>query len=361
MTIRNLDQTLAPSSIALIGASPREGSVGHVVLRNVVAGGFTGRVYPVNLKYDEIGGIKCYRRIAELPEVPDVAVVMIPGPRVPGLIAEIAARGTRVAVVLSAGMTAASGLRQQMLDAARPSGLRIIGPNTIGLLSPRVGLNASFTHLTPAMGPLGLISQSGAIVSSIVDWAAAEGIGFSQIYSLGDMADADVGDCINLLAADDRTAAILMYLETLPAPRKFMSAARAAARIKPVIAVKPGRHAEAAKAAATHTGALAGADRVIDAVLWRAGVIRVDDLADLFDAGLQAFSAFSSGMDALKVTTHRALGRKAFVDAVKRADRSIDDIVSSFDFLLSVTPINARRAFEEFRDGGFQYAPARGF
>jgi acetyltransferase len=284
MTIRNLDQTLAPSSIALIGASPREGSVGHVVLRNVVAGGFTGRVYPVNLKYDEIGGIKCYRRIAELPEVPDVAVVMIPGPRVPGLIAEIAARGTRVAVVLSAGMTAASGLRQQMLDAARPSGLRIIGPNTIGLLSPRVGLNASFTHLTPAMGPLGLISQSGAIVSSIVDWAAAEGIGFSQIYSLGDMADADVGDCINLLAADDRTAAILMYLETLPAPRKFMSAARAAARIKPVIAVKPGRHAEAAKAAATHTGALAGADRVIDAALWRAGVIRVDDLADLFDA-----------------------------------------------------------------------------
>jgi acetyltransferase len=284
MTISNLDRTLAPASIALIGASSRQGSVGHVVLRNVVAGGFAGRVYPVNLKYDEIEGRKCYRHIGELPEVPDVAVVMIPAPGVPGVIAEVAAKGTKVAVVLSAGLTASSGLQQQMLDAARPSGLRIIGPNTIGLLSPRVGLNASFTHLAPAMGPLGLISQSGAIVSSIVDWAAAEGIGFSQIYSLGDMTDVDVGDCINLLAADDRTSAILMYLETIPAPRKFMSAARAAARIKPVIAIKPGRHAEAAKAAATHTGALAGTDRVVDAALWRAGIIRVDDLSDLFDA-----------------------------------------------------------------------------
>lgn len=284
MTIRNLDATLAPSSIALIGASSRDGSVGRVVLHNVISGGFGGRVYPVNPKYDEVLGLRCYRQIADLPEAPDIAVVMTPAPTVPQIIAELGAKGTRTAVVLSAGLTPANGLRQQMLDAARPAMLRVIGPNTIGLLAPRVGLNASFTHIAPTFGRLGLISQSGAMVSSIVDWAAAEGIGFSQIYSVGDMADVDVGDCLNILATDDKTSAILMYLESVPAPRKFMSAARAAARIKPVIAVKPGRHAEAALAAATHTGALAGADRVIDAALRRAGIIRVNDLADLFDA-----------------------------------------------------------------------------
>ncbi len=284
MTIRNLDATLAPQSIAIVGASPRDGSVGRVVLENIVAGGFSGRVYAVNPKYDEVLGTRCYRTIAQLPEPPDLAIVVTPAPTVPGIISELGIVGTKVAVVVSAGVGTADGLRQKMLDAARPHLLRVIGPNTIGLLSPRAKLNASFVHVAPQLGHLGLISQSGAMVSSIVDWAAAEGIGFSQIYSLGDMADVDVGDCLNMLAADDHTSAIIMYLESIPDARKFMSAARAAARIKPVIAVKPGRHAEAAKAAATHTGALAGADRVVDAALRRAGIIRVNDLDDLFNA-----------------------------------------------------------------------------
>ena len=284
MTIRNLDATLAPQSIAIVGASPRDGSVGRVVLENIVAGGFSGRVYAVNPKYDEVLGTRCYRTIAQLPEPPDLAIVVTPAPTVPGIIGELGILGTKVAVVVSAGVGTADGLRQKMLDAARPHLLRVIGPNTIGLLSPRAKLNASFVHVAPQLGHLGLISQSGAMVSSIVDWAAAEGIGFSQIYSLGDMADVDVGDCLNMLAADDHTSAIIMYLESIPDARKFMSAARAAARIKPVIAVKPGRHAEAAKAAATHTGALAGADRVVDAALRRAGIIRVNDLDDLFNA-----------------------------------------------------------------------------
>ena len=284
MTIRNLDATLAPQSIAIVGASPRDGSVGRVVLENIVAGGFSGRVYAVNPKYDEVLGTRCYRTIAQLPEPPDLAIVVTPAPTVPGIISELGILGTKVAVVVSAGVGTADGLRQKMLDAARPHLLRVIGPNTIGLLSPRAKLNASFVHVAPQLGHLGLISQSGAMVSSIVDWAAAEGIGFSQIYSLGDMADVDVGDCLNMLAADDHTSAIIMYLESIPDARKFMSAARAAARIKPVIAVKPGRHAEAAKAAATHTGALAGADRVVDAALRRAGIIRVNDLDDLFNA-----------------------------------------------------------------------------
>jgi acetyltransferase len=283
MTIRNLDLTLAPKSVALIGASDRENSVGRVVLENVRAG-FSGAIYPVNLKYDVVLGLRCYRRVADLPEPPDLAIVMTPAATVPDLTRDLGERGCRAVVVLSAGVDATSGLRQAMLEAARLHTLRVIGPNTIGLVAPRVNLNASFAHLSPLRGRLGLISQSGAIVSSMIDWAVAEGVGFSQIFSLGDMADVDIGDCLDLLAMDDQTDAILMYVEAVTNPRKFMSSARAASRIKPVIAVKPGRHAEAARAAATHTGALAGADRIVEAVLHRAGIIRVDDLEDLFDA-----------------------------------------------------------------------------
>lgn len=284
MTIRNLDAAFSPNSVAVIGASAREGSVGRVVFDNILKGGFAGPVYPVNLKYDEVLGRRCYRRIADLPEAPDLAVIMTPAATVPGLVGELGERGVKAAVVITAGIGAGNGLRQRMLDAAQPHLLRIIGPNTIGLLAPHVSLNASFVHIAPKPGRLALVSQSGAIVSSVIDWAFAEGIGFSHVLSLGDMADVDVGDCLNMLAADEKTSAILMYLESIPAARKFMSAARAAARVKPVIAVKPGRHEAAAKAAATHTGALAGADRVVDAALRRAGVIRVKDLEDLFNA-----------------------------------------------------------------------------
>jgi acetyltransferase len=283
MTIRNLDLALAPRSVALIGASERPNSVGRVVLENVLHG-FEGAIYPVNLKYDAVLGTKCFRRVADLPEIPDLAVIMTPATTVPGLIADLGELGCKTAVVLSAGLREGNGLRQAMLDAARKHTLRVIGPNTIGLLAPRAKLNASFAHLTPERGRLGLVSQSGAIVSSMIDWAVAEGVGFSQIFSLGDMADVDIGDCLDLLAQDDQTDAILLYVEAITNPRKFMSAARAASRIKPVIAVKPGRHIEAANAAATHTGALAGANRIVDAVLHRAGIIRVNDLEDLFDA-----------------------------------------------------------------------------
>ena len=284
MTIRNLTPGFRPQSIALIGASRRVGSVGSVVLQSVLAAGFGGAIYPVNPKYDEVGGLRCYHAAGDLPEAPDLAVVMTPPTTVPRVVGELGAAGCKAAVVITAGVDKASGLRQAMLDAARPHLLRIIGPNTIGLLSPVVALNASFAHLAARPGRLALISQSGAIVSSIIDWAAAQHVGFSQVVSLGDMADVDVADCINWLAADRHTSAILMYLEAIPAARKFMSAARAAARIKPLICVKAGRHEAAAKAALTHTGSLAGSDEVVDAALRRAGVIRVDDLEDLFYA-----------------------------------------------------------------------------
>jgi len=297
MTIRNLDHAFQPRSVAIIGASGRPGAVGKVVLDNVLAGGFAGAVWPVNPKYAELGGKRCYHAVADLPEAPDLAVIMTPPQSVPGLIAELGAKGTRAAVVLTAGLTAESGLRQQMLDAAKPYLLRIIGPNTIGLSLPPLGLNAGFAHLPARAGRLALISQSGAIATTLIDWAADKELGFSHIISLGDMADVDVGDCLDMLANDPGTNAILMYLETVSNPLKFMSAARAASRLKPVIAVKSGRHEKAAKAAATHTGALAGADRVVDAALRRAGILRVTELAELFDAAevMARFHPLASG------------------------------------------------------------------
>jgi acetyltransferase len=284
MSIRNLEHAFHPKSVALIGASDRAGSVGRIVMRNIVSGGFEGEIWPVNPKHQIVDGRTCYPKVEDIPGVPDLAVIVTPPQSVPGLIRDLGDKGTRAAVVITAGLNEANGLRQEMLDAAKPYLLRIIGPNTVGLLLPHSKLNASFAHMNAEPGKIALLSQSGAIATSLIDWAADNQIGFSQIASLGDMADVDVADCLDLLAGDAKTKAIVMYLESIPHPRKFMSAARAAARLKPVIAVKPGRHGEAAKAAATHTGALSGADRVVDAALRRAGVLRVGGLAELFDA-----------------------------------------------------------------------------
>ncbi len=284
MSIRNLAKAFRPKSVAVIGASTREGAVGRIVLRNLVEAGFEGLVWPVNPKTPEIDGLPCFKRVADLPAAPDLAVIVTPPQTVPDLIHELGAKGTRAALVISAGLTQANGLRQAMLDAAKPYVLRIIGPNTLGLIVPPVALNASFSHRFPGTGKLALLSQSGAIVTSLIDWAAARDIGFSHVASLGDMADVDTADGLDWLASDIDARAVLMYLESVSQPRKFMSAARAVSRVKPVVAIKAGRHALAAQAAATHTGALAGGDRVADAALRRAGVLRVRDLEELFAA-----------------------------------------------------------------------------
>ncbi|CDX20681.1 fused acyl-CoA synthetase: NAD(P)-binding subunit; ATP-binding subunit [Mesorhizobium sp. ORS 3324] len=284
MTIRNLEYAVSPRSVAVVGATERVGSVGRVVFDNIVSGGFEGEIWPLNPKHSQVAGRRCYAKVADLPGVPDLAVIVTPPETVPGIVRQLGEKGTRAAVVITAGLTRENGLRQAMLDAAKPSLMRIIGPNTVGLMVPPVKLNAGFAHMAARPGNIALISQSGAIATSLIDWAAENNVGFSRIISLGDMADVDVGDCLDMLAGDFHTRAIAMYLETIPNPRKFMSAARAAARLKPVIAIKPGRHEQAAKAAATHTGSLSGADRVVGAALRRAGVLRVKDLAELFDA-----------------------------------------------------------------------------
>ena len=284
MTIRNLEFAVRPRSLAVFGASARKGSVGRIVMDNIVAGGFEGDIWPVNPKYDEVAGLRCYHGAPELPAAPDLGVIVTPPATVPGIVSDLGAKGCRAAVVITAGLTRENGLRQAMLDAAKPYLFRIIGPNTVGLMIPPARLNAGFAHMAAEPGNIALLSQSGAIATSLIDWAADNGVGFSHIVSLGDMADVDVGDWLDMLAGDAKARAIVMYLETVTNPRKFMSAARAASRIKPVIAVKAGRHEAAAKAAATHTGALSGADRVIDAALSRAGILRVEGLAELFDA-----------------------------------------------------------------------------
>ncbi len=309
MSIRNLDAVFHPRSVAVLGASRRPGAVGTVVLENMIAAGFSGPLHAVNPKYDDLGGIRCYRDVASLPDAPDLAVLCTPPATVPGLIDALGRRGTRAAVVITAGFgegghAAGKALEQAMLAAARPHMLRVIGPNCVGVISPGSKLNASFAQLFPHPGRLAFIAQSGAVNTAVLDWAHARGIGFSHLVSLGDMADADFGDLLDYLADDPATGAILLYMEGVTHARKFMSAARAAARSKPVIVVKAGRFSESAQAAASHTGALAGADSVYEAAFRRAGMLRVESLEQLFEAAEVLASGMRPRGDRLAILTN---------------------------------------------------------
>lgn len=289
MSVRNFEHLFRPKSVAVIGASDRAQSIGATVMRNLLEGGFSGPIWPVNPKHHRVAGQLAFRDLASLPQPPDLAVICTPAPTVPGIIAELGRCGTRAAVVISAGLSTVTepggtNLRQAMLDAAKPHLLRILGPNCVGLLVPGSGLNASFAHTSALPGKLAFISQSGALTTALLDWAKSRRIGFSHFVSLGDSADVDFGDVLDYLASDPGTRAILMYMESVQSARKFMSAARAAARNKPVLLVKAGRAPAGAKAAASHTGALAGSDAVFDAAVRRAGMLRVATLTDLFAA-----------------------------------------------------------------------------
>jgi acetyltransferase len=289
MSIRNLHHLFRPKSVAVIGASTRPLSVGATVMRNLLAGGFEGPIMPVNPKYEAVCGVLAYPAVADLPRAPDLAVICTPPETVPGLIAELGERGTKAAVVLTAGLEVASDqtektIHQSMLEAARPHMLRILGPNCVGIIIPGLGLNASFAHASVNAGRIAFVSQSGALATAVLDWARTREIGFSHFVSLGNSADVDFGDVIDFLGSEAGTRSILLYIESIKHARKFMSAARAAARNKPVIALKAGRVAEGAKAAASHTGALAGSDDVYDAAIRRAGMLRVYTIEDLFDA-----------------------------------------------------------------------------
>ena len=289
MSIRNLEHLFRPRSVAVIGASERPRSVGATVLHNLIEGKFAGSILPVNPKYRELAGIKVYPSVASLPTVPELAVICTPPATVPTLIGELGACGTKAVIVITAGLgmtkdAQGRSLKEALLAAAKPHLLRILGPNCVGLLVPALGLNASFAHTGALPGKIAFVSQSGALVTAVLDWAKSRGIGFSKFVSLGDSADVDCGDVLDYLGSDPDTHAILLYIEAVTAARKFMSAARAAARNKPVLVVKAGRAAEGARAAASHTGALAGSDDVYDAAIRRAGMLRVFSTDNLFDA-----------------------------------------------------------------------------
>ncbi|MDB5754506.1 MAG: family N-acetyltransferase [Massilia sp.] len=289
MSVRNLQHLFAPTSVALVGASDRPGSVGATAMRNLLGGGFKGPVWPVNPRHKQVAGLECYAGVGDLPEAPQLALICTPPDTVPGIVRQLGERGCRAAIILTAGLGAqhdggGRSLQQAALDAARPFIMRLLGPNCVGLLVPGIGLNASFAHTDALPGKIAFVSQSGALVTGVLDWAKSRGIGFSRFISLGDSADVDFGDVLDFLASDAETAAILLYIEDVRHARKFMSAARAAARGKPVIVLKAGRVPEGARAAASHTGALAGADDVYDAAIRRAGMLRVLTTEDLFAA-----------------------------------------------------------------------------
>ena len=285
MSTYRLDRLFAPRSVAVVGASPRERSVGGAILRNLRAGGFKGPISLINPHYDEIEGIETVKTLQQLPEAPDLVVVAAPPPAVPGIVSAAGEKGAAAAIIITAGLGHGPGsLADACEKAARATGLRLVGPNCLGVLAPPAKLNASFAARTPPAGDLAILSQSGAITAGLIEWSAARDIGFSAAVSLGDMIDVDFGDVLDFFALDRATRAILLYIESVRNARKFMSAARAAARVKPVVVIKSGRHVQGAKAAQTHTGALAGADSVYDAAFRRAGLLRVLDLDELFAA-----------------------------------------------------------------------------
>jgi acetyltransferase len=289
MSIHNLEFMFKPRSVAVVGASTQPHSVGLMIMRNLLAGDFAGPIMPVNPKYKAVAGVLAYPDIKSLPEPPDLAILCTPPPTIPGLITELGGRGTRAAVVITAGLNLerdphGQTWQQAMLEAAKPYLLRILGPNCVGLMIPGLGLNASFAHTNPLPGKIAFVTQSGGMATAVLDWAKSDGIGFSHFISLGNSADVDFGDILDYLGGEPTTRAILLYIEAITEARKFMSAARAAARNKPIIAVKAGRVAEGARAAASHTGALAGEDNVYEAALRRAGILRVDTIEALFEA-----------------------------------------------------------------------------
>jgi len=283
---RTLDTIFAPKRIAVIGATEKVGSVGRTVLWNLISNPFGGTVFPVNLKRNSVLGIKAYPSVKALPEQADLAIVVTPAPTVPNIIAECAEAGVKGAIIISAGFkeSGAEGIKleQQILENARRGKMRIIGPNCLGIMSPLTGLNATFAGAMARPGNVGFISQSGALCTAVLDWSFRENVGFSAFISIGSMADVGWGDLIDYLGEDPQTKSIVIYMETIGDARSFLSSAREVALTKPIIVIKAGRTQAAAKAAASHTGALTGSQEVFDAAFRRSGVLCVNHIDELF-------------------------------------------------------------------------------
>jgi len=284
---RPLDFIFHPQSIAVIGATEAPGSVGRMLLENLKNGAFTGQIFPVNPKRPSVLGLQAYPNISAVPQKPDLAVIITPPATVPGIIRDCGAMGICGAIIISAGFKeigeSGAELERQIMAGARQTGMRIVGPNCLGVMAPHSQLNATFAAGMARPGSVGFISQSGALCTAVLDWSLHENVGFSAFVSLGSMLDVGWGDLIYHLGDDPQTKSIVIYMETIGDARAFLSAAREVALTKPIIVIKPGRTAAAARAAASHTGSLTGSDEVLQAAFQRVGVLRVDTISELFD------------------------------------------------------------------------------
>lgn len=288
MDVHRLDRIFKPKRIAVIGVTINPNSVGGRVVGNLVGGGFSGVVYPVNPQHEAVLGIHCFPDLKSLPKTPDLAVICTPPEQVPGIVRDCGEAGVLGLIIMTAGFKETGDAGKALEDriraeAARFDGMRILGPNCLGVIVPGSKLNASFASGMPKAGNIAFISQSGALCTSVLDWAIEGKIGFSYFVSVGNTLDVDFGDLIDYFGEDETTKSIILYVESIHQARKFMTAARAFARTKPIIAYKAGRFPESAAAAASHTGAMASEDAVYDAAFQRAGLARVFDLGDIFD------------------------------------------------------------------------------
>eukprot|EP00276_Gloeochaete_wittrockiana_P013301 CAMPEP_0184331976 /NCGR_PEP_ID=MMETSP1089-20130417/1255_1 /TAXON_ID=38269 ORGANISM="Gloeochaete wittrockiana, Strain SAG46.84" /NCGR_SAMPLE_ID=MMETSP1089 /ASSEMBLY_ACC=CAM_ASM_000445 /LENGTH=547 /DNA_ID=CAMNT_0026655163 /DNA_START=270 /DNA_END=1909 /DNA_ORIENTATION=- len=285
-----LDPFFAPIGVALVGATDREGSVGRTILQNLVRSPFGGIVFPINLKRSNVLGIKAYPTVSSVPDQVDLAVICIPAVQVPPAMEDCGKKGVRGVIIISAGFAeeqvgeGGKELLRKCLEIGKKYGMRIIGPNCLGVISSVSGLNASFgpPNATVKRGSVAFLSQSGALICSVIDWALSENFGFSHIVSLGSMSDVQWGDLIDYLGKDPRCSAIVMYMESIGNARAFLCAARRVAKSKPIIVIKVGRTEAGARAAASHTGTMTGGDRVLDTAFERCGVLRVNSASDIF-------------------------------------------------------------------------------
>ncbi|EIJ34742.1 bifunctional acetate--CoA ligase family protein/GNAT family N-acetyltransferase [Thiothrix nivea] len=308
MSHHYLNQLFAPQSIAVFGASHRENAVGTLVFQNLLTAGFKGAIYPINPKHAEIQGHQAWPNLTELNKPVDLAVIATPARTVPAIIQQCGENGVKGVVVISAGFAEAGPqgkrLQKDIVDIARQHNIHIIGPNCLGIMRPSVGLNATFSRNQALPGNLALVSQSGAMCTAILDWAASQQIGFSTIVTLGDTADVDFGDALDYLALDPKTDSILLYVEGIHDARGFMSGLRTASRMKPVIVLKAGRYEEVSHAVTSHTGAIVGRDDAFEAALERAGVVRVNSVSQLFAAAQVLSSGIRVQQDRLLILTN---------------------------------------------------------
>jgi acetyltransferase len=303
-----LNRFFTPKSVAIVGASERENSVGYRLLLNMQEAGFKGGLYPVNNKRDQLLGLKAYPDLNSVPEDLDMVVIATPAASVPGIMRQCGEKGITAVIIITAGFgelgPEGKRLQQEVVDIARRYSIRIIGPNCLGIVRPSAQLNATFGDGTVKDGNLALLSQSGAVCTAILDWAKVQDIGFSTVVSMGGAADIDFGEVLDYLATDSKTTGILMYVEGIRDARRFLSGLKAAARLKPVILIKSGRHEAGTRAAMSHTGAMVGGDDVFDAAIARAGVVRAYSITELFSAARVLANNYVVAKDRLAIITN---------------------------------------------------------